>query len=225
MRTYTIFFLIFLPLFFCKCNSTKKAISNYDSNQIKDLLIFPIYAKIDVIASGDKRTKSETLSSQNESSITTLLEKYIPDSIKKQFLVCNDSLKEEISKSGISLIKSIKISLLPKTIDVPNSLFKVLDSLNKDYGLFILNAGFTRTPENLVKQYIVRKEISIASLGFYNTEPNKSYSIMIGVLIDKKRRKISYYKELYWKNRNPNESLVLNSQLRDIMLYYFQTTR
>ena len=45
---------------------------------------------------------------------------------------------------------------------------------------------------------------------------------MIGVLVDRKRNRISMYKELYWRNRNPSEELVIRTQIRDIILTYFE---
>ena len=215
--------LIFLPIVFLECSPPKKALSNKDSNLVQNLLIFPTYSKISVIEKGDKRVKSESFSGEAESEIKTQLINYIPSAVTKKFLESDSTLKENINTSGIKLIKSLKASLSPRKVEVPGFLLNILDSLDQDYGLLIVQDGFTRTSGNLKTQYIKRKEIALATLGFYNTEPNSSYSVMIGVLIDKKRKQISLYKELYWRNKEPNDKFVIRSQIRDIILYYFQT--
>lgn len=189
---------------------------------IKDLIVFPPYSIIDVIETRDKRMRSEAFSQKAENEIKNHLVKYIPSSINSKYLECDSSLKEKIIIANMKLIKTVKGSLVPGKVAVDGYLTELLDSLDNNYGLFLFHVGFTRTKENLKNEYIRRKELGLVSLGFYNTEPNSTYSIMIGILVDKQRKRISMYKELYWRNRNPNEEVVIRTQVRDIILSYFQ---
>lgn len=221
----TYFYFVFIAISFLQCTQPKRAMSNKDGHLIENLVIFPIYSKIDIIENQDKRITSEIFSSDAEIKIKNQLEKYIPSNINKNFLAGQIELEEQIIKSNVQLIKTYKGAIFQKTVEVPEFLLNILDSLGKDYSLFIFHRGFTRTPENLKTQYIKRRTAALASLGFYDTEPNSAYSVMIGVLIDKKRKRISMYKELYWRNRNPNEEVVIRSQIRDLILGYFQNSK
>ncbi|MEO6454795.1 MAG: hypothetical protein ABIN97_12015 [Ginsengibacter sp.] len=221
---FSYIYLFLLPIFFWECSPGKRTFNNKDGSSIGTLLIFPNYSNIKVIEIGDKQVRSESFSQDAENEIRGQLIKYIPSTVKTKYLECNDKLGEEIVNSNIHLIRAVKGSSFPSKVNAPKFLLNILDSLGENYGLFIFQSGFTRTLENLKKQYFKRKTIEIASLGIYDTEPNSSYSIMIGVIVDKKRGKVSMYKELYWRNRNPNEEVVIRSQVRDIILSYFQTS-
>ena len=119
------------------------------------------------------------------------------------------------------MIKSVRKSVFPIRAKIPDLLLHIIDSLGHDYGLLIIQDGFTRTPANYRNQTIKRTALTATSLGLYNTTPNLSYAVMIGILIDKKRRDVSLYKELYWRNKDPNDENVIRAQIREILLYYF----
>jgi len=220
----TIIYLFLLPITFLQCTQTKRVMNNKDGNMVTTLVIFPTHSEVDVIETRDKRVKSEALSEEAANEINAQLVKYIPSNINTKYLECDSQLQKEIANSNIKLIKAVKTALNPDKVVVPDFLLHVLDSLGENYGLFLYHGGFTRSYGNITTEYTRRKIIGVASLGFYNTEPNSTYSIMIGILIDKKRKKISMYKELFWRNRDPNEEVVIRSQVRDIILTYFQTS-
>ena len=221
--TYIFIFVLTMPLLQCAPN--KRIISNKDTNSITNLVIFPNYSKIDVIESRDKRIRSDAFSKDSENEIRNQLAMYIPSNVSTKYMECDSTLEEEIINANIQLIKRVKSSFTPGKAAVPEYLLNVLDSLGENYGLFLFHGGFTRSEKNFKTEYIRRKVIGVASLGFYNTEPNSTYSVMIGILIDKQRKRVSMYKELYWQNRNPNEEVVIRPQVRDIILSYFQEAK
>ncbi len=199
--------------------------SKGDGELIKSLVIFPVYSKIQVIEKGDQLITSESFSYNAEVEIKNKLAVYIPSQVNRRFFACEKELEEELIKTNAQLIRTSQKALLLSKVEIPEVLLNLLDSLGEDYGLFIFHRGFTRTPENLKTQYIKRRTAATASLGIYDTEPNSAYSIMIGLLIDKKRKRISMYKELYWRNRNPNDEFVIRAQIRDLILGYFQNPK
>lgn len=220
-NTITYIFIFVLSMALLQCSTNRRVISNKDSTKITNLIVFPNYSKIDVIESNDKRIRSDAFSQESENEIRNQLAKYIPSHVSTKYLECNSNLEEEIINANIKLIKSVKGAMTPEKVSIPEYLLNVLDSLGENYGLFLYHGGFTRSEENLKTEYFKRKVIGIASLGIYNTEPNRTYSVMIGILIDKQRKRVSMYKEIYWRNRNPNEEVVIRPQVRDIILSYF----
>lgn len=214
--------LLLIGVIFSQCNPSRRIFNEKDSYLVNRLLVFPVHSQIAVIEKGDKKTNDENLSSEAETEIKDQLKKFIPVSLSTNYLECKKEKKEEIIQSIIQLIKTTKSAISPQYVRVPDMLLNVLDSLGENYGLLIFQEGFTRTQKNLMNQQIKRRAIAYASLGIYDTTPNESYSVMIGVLIDKKNNRLSMYKELYFRNRDPNEEVVIRSQIRDIILSYFQ---
>lgn len=152
-----------MPVFFCGCSAGKRTFNNKNGKSITTLLIFPGYSTIEIIKAGDKHIRNESFSQEAENEIKSQLIKYIPSTVQTKYLECNDKLREEIANSGINLINTIKGSFSPGKINAPNLLLNVLDSLGENYGLFIYHGGFTRTPENLEKQYFKLKMLGVAT--------------------------------------------------------------
>jgi hypothetical protein len=121
----------------------------------------------------------------------------------------------------VQLIKKARKSIVIKNVSIPEFLISIMDSCGYDNCLFIFQNGFARTPDNFSKQYYRRKLLSLKTLGLYETTPKISASVMVGLAINKKTKKISLFKELDWTNRDPMESNVIKAQVRDIVLGYF----
>ena len=226
MKTSSCIFLIsIIATSFIQCAAHKRAIINKNSSPVTSILIFPICSQIDVVEKKDQKIRSETLSSASEAAIKKHLDKYIPEDVKKYYFECNEQHQVEIINTNFQLIKSVKRAVVIKNTKVPEYLLEILDSMKEDYGLFIFHEGFTRTQVNLEKEYTRRYMLGFETAGFYRTEPNAAYSVMIGLLIDRKKRQVAMYKELYWRNRDPNEEVVVRSQVRDIILWYYQNVK
>lgn len=182
-------------------------------------------AEINVIYRGDKHEKSELFSEMASQEITRQLNNILPDTISvSQFNTDANHLKE-ISNTAIQLIKSTESGKTIKGLKVPELLLHQLDSANQDFGLFIFIIGFTRTKENLTKEYIRRQGISLATLGLYQTVPNSAYSTMIGFIVDRKNKNLAMYRKIKWNQRDPTDKLVVKSQLRDLLMRYFQSAK
>jgi hypothetical protein len=221
MRTIFFTICLFLLNLLTGCSGSKNFSTAKKDQAIKSLLIFPVYSQIDVIEKRDKRIKSAFFSAGAEAQIYKEFEKYIPSEIHKVNPDFDDDLETAIINSSIKLVQTIRSSLSPSNVKVPALLLHILDSLHEDYGLIILQAGFTRTPENEKNQYIRRKNTALATLGFFDKEPNKSYSVMSGIIINRQNKNPAKFKELSFRNRNPNEEVVIRSQIRDIILSFF----
>jgi hypothetical protein len=220
-------FLFFLPLALLSCTSPKKMargteIISKNQDSVQNLLIFPTCSYIEVIEKRDTRVNSYRFSSEAENEIYNRLVEFLPASLDKQFMQNDSLLRESIASSGIRLIKSLKKSFNAQKARVPDYLLQVLNAQGQDYGLLILQVGFTRTPDNYKKEYIRRQDLGWTTLGIYTTEPNSSYSTMFGLLIDKKRKRVVKYKELSWRNKDPNDKYIIRTQVRDIILTSFQ---
>lgn len=185
------------------------------------MILSPL-TEIDIINTKDQLQKSETFSSTAEIQIKKQLNDFIPDNIASVPFYCDADMQKNIDSVSVVLIKTVKRSSPVNRVKVPELFFTILDSAKQDYGLIILHTGFSRSEENLVNQYIRHHTEAIATLGLINRVPNKSYSTMIGLIVDRRNRKIAMYKELYWRNRDPNQKVVIKSQLRDVLLSYFQ---
>lgn len=207
--------------FITGCASSKNFSNTKKNEPIKSLLIFPVYSEISVIEKRDKRIKSDFFSEGAEAQIYKELEKYIPSGIHKSSPAFGNELEAGIIKSNINLLRAIRASLSPGSLKPPALLLHVMDSLNEDYGLIILQDGFTRTPENEKTQYKRGRNTAFATLGFFDREPNKAYSVMSGIIIDRQNKKLAKFKTLSFPNRNPNEEVVIRSQIRDIILSWF----
>ena len=212
---------LFLLVVFSGCFTPKRALRRDDSHAVDSLIIFPTYSSVSLIEKGDKLVKDEAFSEEAEDKIKAGLLKYIPNPVTKRFMEVGPMLEKNIYEAGIKLIKSVRKSGFPIRAKIPDFLLHIIDSLGHDYGLLIIQDGFTRTPANYRNQTIKRTALTATSLGLYNTTPNFSYAVMIGILIDKKRRDVSLYKELYWRNKDPNDENVIRAQIREILLYYF----
>lgn len=222
MKTiFTILFLASTTVIFSHCAQPKNAISRGVRTDIQNLLILPIYSDIEVIENKDRGIRNEVLSAAIENKITKHLENHIPASVDKIFLHFNDSQKKTILDTSMQFIARFRKAKFRNGIKLPQVLSKILDSLNKDYGLLVLHGGFTRTPENFKTEYIRRHNISLYSLGFYDTYPYNSYSLMICMLLERKTGKVVKYKELKWPEKDPNAAIVIWAQIQDLISSLF----
>ena len=219
------FYCVLMSMSFLQCHRPRLAMSRKDGHLVKQLLIFPVHSQIDIIEQRDKRVVSGIFSAASETGIKKELDHYIPSGIHTAYLNCGGKQEEEIRNAGIQLVKTVKRAAFVKKVEPPDLLLKMLDSLKEDYGLLVFHGGFTRTSSNFRTEYARRRTLAVASLGLYNTEPNETYSVMIGMVINKRTKRVSLYKELYWRNRDPNETVVIRSQIRDIILSYFQASK
>lgn len=220
---YYIFFLLFPVVAFFSCRTPQHRsrlaqISSNSHDSIQNLLIFPSCAHIQVIEERNKLVTSEHFSREAENEIHNRLVEYIPSNLPKQFMQDDSLLKETVTHSALELIKSLKKNFNLKKARVPEYLLEILDAQNQDYGLLILQVGFTRTPDNYKKEYLRQRNLDWARLGIYTRHPNNAYSTMFGLLIDKKRKRVARYKELKWRNKDPNDKYIIRSQVRDIIL-------
>ena len=224
-RPYNYTLLILLIALTFGCGTTEYLTSKRNINEVKHILLFPPITEINVIYRGDKHEKSDLFSDIASQEIVRQLKIILPDTIGvSQFDTDSNHLKE-INNTAIQLIKSTESGRTIKGLKVPELLLHQLDSTNHDFGLFIFIIGFTRTKENLTKEYIRRQGISLATLGFYQTVPNSSYSTMIGFIIDRKNKSLAMYRKIKWKERDPTDKLVVKSQLRDLLMRYFQSAK
>lgn len=159
---FTNFYFIFIAITLLQCTTPKRAMSKGDAESIKDLVIFPIYSKIEIIENGNRTITSESFSSEAEIEIKNKLKIYIPSTVNKNFFICQSDLAENIIKSNTQLIKISQKAFYLNKVIVPKFLLNLLDSLGENYGLFIFHRGFTRTPENLKTQYIKRRTAALA---------------------------------------------------------------
>ncbi|RYF93123.1 MAG: hypothetical protein EOO00_06540 [Chitinophagaceae bacterium] len=220
-------FFSFLALTTLCCNPISRIargteIVNDHSDTIQRLLIFPTYAHIDMIENRDMGNNNEKLSQLATNEIYSQLSEFLPATLNKHFMQGDALVKESIAGEGHRLIKSLRKSFNPKTAKVPDYLLQVLDAQNQDYGLLILQVGFTRTHDNMVKETLRRENQDWRSLGIYQVRPYSSYSAMYGFLIDRKKQRVIRYKELRWPNKEPNDKYIIRTQVRDIILTSFR---
>lgn len=218
---FTILFLTLITVIFPHCSQPKNATSRGGRTDIQNLLILPIYADIEVIENKDKGIRNEVQSAATEIKITKYLENHIPASVDKIFLSCNDLQKKVILDTTIQFMTRFRKAKFHNGIKSPKVLTETLDSLHKDYGLLVFHGGFTRTPENFKTEYIRRHNISLYSLGFYDTYPYNSYSLMICMLLEKETGRVVKYKELKWPNKDPNAAIVIWAQIQDLISSFF----
>jgi len=214
-------YLIVLMIFVCQCSGPKLILNPKEGKSIKDLLVFPVYSEISVIAKGNKFVRSDSFSTIAEQRIRSQMQNYFPSRINKYFLQNDQHFDAEVSKYAYQLIKNLKTGTSVYRMDPPPFLLQVLDSLKQDFGLFVLQLGFTRTPDNLISQYIKGQNLTIATLGFLNYEPTKSYAAMLGFVINRFERKVIMFRDIRWPLRDPNDDLVVKVQVRDIILGFF----
>ncbi len=219
--------LLFLPFALLSCTTprqmargTEIITGNIDS--LQNLLVFPICSNIQVIEKRNELVASDHFSREAENEIYNRLVEYIPSTLPGQFMQNDSILKDNVASSAFRLIKSLRKSLNPKRARVPEYLLQILDAQGQDYGLLMIQVGFTRTPDNYKKEYIRQQNLDWARLGIVSVEPNVAYSTMFGLLIDKKRKRVIKYKELKWRNKDPNDKFIIRSQVRDIILTSFQ---
>jgi hypothetical protein len=222
---YYSFFLLAIAILSCNPVSRMargKEMVNDHRDTIQSVLIFPAFSNIDIVEKRNAGIANEALSQKAENEIHEQLAGFLSSSMDLQFMDKDALIKESASSAGMQLIKSLRKSFNPKTAKVPEYLMQVLDAHDQDYGLLILHVGFTRTPANMVKEYLRHENLTAARLGIYITRPYSSYSAMYGFLIDKKKKRVIRYKELLWPNKEPDDKYIILTQVRDIILTSFR---
>ena len=226
MQKYFYYINITLAIIFlCSCNTTKQLTSNRKKSEVNRLLILPPITEISIINKGNNLEKSFTFSKEAAKEITNQVKNIIPDSIKFSQLITDTAQFQEIFKSVSGIIKIVEQRRTIKGIIIPAILLHLLDSTNQDFCLGIWEIGFTRTTDNYVKQYQKSRIVQVATLGGLNYVPNKSYSIMICFIIDRKNKNLAFYRKSRWRERDPIEKMVIRSQLHDLIMRYFQSAR
>ena len=214
--------LLILSIVLLQCNPPQRlTFSDKKASSVNRLVIFPVVSLIGTINDKDKVQESLFLSQEAEKQVIKNLKVFLPANITTKYLVLDSATDEQVKEVNINLIKRLHSSPLIRRMPAPAYTLKILDSIEEPYGLFIFHGGFTRTDENYKAEYLKRRSMSLATLGFYNTVPNEAFSIMTGMLVDREQKTIAMYKELNWRNRDPKEEVVIRSQIRDIILTYF----
>jgi hypothetical protein len=221
------FLLLFLFIASLSCNpitriAQGKEIISDEQDSISNLLVFPAYSNIGIVEQRDYGVDDKALADKAEHEIGALLSEFLPSDMEKKFILSDEITRENLAASGKRLVKSLKKSFNPKKAKVPEYLLQILEERDQDYGLFIMQIGFTRTYENMSKEVLRRRDLGMATLGIYNTYPYSSYSAMFGFLIDRKKKSVIRYKELRWPNKEPNDKYIIRAQVRDIILTSFQ---
>jgi hypothetical protein len=222
-HSYTLLTLLIALTF--GCGTTEYLTSKRNISEVKHMLLFQPVAEISVIYNGDNYEKSEQFSDIASHEIVRQLNIILPDTIGISQFITDSIHQNEINNSAIQIIRSVEGGGSIKGLKVSELLLHQLDSTNQEFGLYIFIVGFTRTKENLTKQYMRRKGIGLATLGFYQTVPNSSYSTMIGFIIDRKNKNLAMYRKIQWNQRDPTDKLVVKSQLRDLLMRYFQSAK
>ncbi|MEO6548070.1 MAG: hypothetical protein ABIN94_08725 [Ferruginibacter sp.] len=206
------------------CGTTEYLTSKRNINEVKNIVVFPPVTEISVIYKKDNPEKSELFSDMASKEIDLQLKAILPGT-KRYYQFHSDSSQKEIIHTAIQLMNSVEGGRSIRGIKIPELLLQQLDSINEDFGLFVFFSGFTRAKENLTKEYVRRQGMALATIGIYQTVPNSAYSIMICFIVDRKNKNLAMYRKTKWKLRDPTDKLVVKSQLRDLLMRYFQSAK
>jgi hypothetical protein len=188
-----------------------------------NLLLFPPITDIRIISIGDKRVRDSELSSQAAQEIIKQAKEIIPDSVKTFQLHSNEQQSGEVAKAFFKIIRmteghasKIKVAKIPEVV------MHIMDSSKLDLALVIVYQGFARTAENQKDQYILGRGVNFFSLGMVNITPIESSAAMLCFFIDKKNKKIGYYKKTSTREMKPMEPKVIRSLVYHSIMSYYQ---
>jgi hypothetical protein len=188
--------------------------------------MFSPIADIRVIQKGNNRDVDTVLSSKIAQEITIQAKNIITDSVNTIQLKTNESQSEEIAMAIFRIISTCETQLSKtKFVNIPDILITILDSLNQDYGLFIVYQGFTRTEDNQRNQYILKRELSFYTLGLIDLVPIKSSAAMVCFIIDRKNKKVRHYLKSLSADRDPTVPLTIKSMVYHSLMSYFQVEK
>ncbi len=188
--------------------------------------MFSPIADIEVIQQRNKREEDSLLSSQVAQEIAIQTKKIIPDSVNTIQLKTDENQSQEIAMAIFKIISICETQPSDnKYANIPDILIKILDSLNQDFGLFIVYQGFKRTEDNQRSQYIKKRELSLFTLGLINLIPIKSSAAMVCFIIDKKNKKLRYYLKSSSDDRDPTVALTIKSMVYHSVMSYFQAEK
>jgi hypothetical protein len=195
--------------------------SNAQKNKLRidSLLIFRPITEIRIIKGVNKEEIDTLLTQKAQSLAIKYTMDLIPDSIITQ-LYTNSSRQTEIDSLVADVAWKAHKKIFPLKTEAPEQLLHILDSMNRDFGLGIVNIGFVRTKENQVNEYTTTRAMSFFSLGYINVVPNESFSTMFCFIIYRRQKKI-YFFEKSMDDRNPTDAIVIKSQLRNMLMSYF----
>lgn len=189
--------------------------------KIQHLLIFPPISEIKVIKTHNKLETDTILSNHVRDGINIQVKSIVPDSIKSTQLKSDETQLQELSKAFADVIEIAENKFKPKVIKAPEFLLNVLDSTNQDFGLCIFNRGFIRTDQNQSNEYTKSMGLNFFTLGTYAFVPNKSFSIIVCFIVDRRQKTFRFYDKSMWRERNPTEKIVIKSQLHHLLMSYF----
>lgn len=185
--------------------------------------MFSPIADIKVIQKGNNGEEDSVLSSKVAEEIAIQAKNIIPDSVNTIQLKTNETQSQEIAVAIFKIISTCETQPSDnKYANIPDILIKILDSLDQDFGLFIVYQGFKRTEDNQRNQYIKKRELSLFTLGLIDLIPIKSSAAMVCFIIDKKNKKLRYYLKSSSDDRDPTMALTIKSMVYHSLMSYFQ---
>jgi hypothetical protein len=189
------------------------------------MLIFPVLSEIKVVKIRNKLETDSILSNNVRTEIIKQVKTMVPDNIRTTQLESNEIQQQEIYRALAKVIGVAESKFKPKVIKAPDLLLRLLDSTKQDLGLCILSQGFIRTDENQSKEYTKSMLLNVFTLGIYALVPNKSFSTMVCLVIDRKQKTVLFYDRSMWRERNPTEQIVIKSQLYHLLMSYFNAEK
>lgn len=191
--------------------------------KVNNILVFAPYADIRVIESRNKRQVDVYASTEVAKEISIQTKNILPDSIRRTSLQPGQQQYEAYAKAVTKIIKTCESQGSAKPYaTIPDILIKPLDSLQQDFGLFIVYQGFKRTEDNYKDQYVAKKELSFYTSGLIDLVPIKSSASMVCLIIDRKNRKIKHYLKSTVRDRDPTLPYAIKSMVYHSLMSYFQ---
>jgi hypothetical protein len=197
--------------------------SKVSPDEIKDIQLFDPICYMSLVSKGNKAMFSDSVSDLSKKlllkTISNLGEK-IP--VSGNISSLNLNVKAKLEDELYNMLKSNYEGTFSNIILTP-TIDSILESKGKQFGMFIISSGFTRTELNYSNQIAKSIGLKLLTGGVYTQVPIKARTNVYVVIADSKNNNLAFFRRSKIDGKEPLDEKVINKQINDIFKGYFWT--
>ncbi len=197
------------------CYSQKPVVFSRAEIKIDSILVLPPFSRTYVITKINKQEIDKELSKKTFYTTYNLLQKQFPKPIKATYFVSDSTTQIKLNNFIYTMCEKIDNERLARKYTIPDSILSLFKTANKTMVFCLVNEGFQRGRDNLLRKDLQSKINNAFTSHDYR--PLESASLMIGLILDLKERHILFFERNIWQDKDPTDMNVLSLQLNRLL--------
>jgi hypothetical protein len=174
-----------------------------------------------LVSKGNKSIFSDSLSDKSKELLLKIIHDFgekIP--ISGNITSLNEKVKAKLEDELYNMLKSNYEGTFSSIILTP-TIDSLLESKGKQFGMFVIASGFTRTEINYSNQITKSIGLKLLTGGVYTQVPIKARSNVYIVIADSKNNNLAFFRRSKIDGKEPLAEKVIKKQLNDVFKGYF----